>query len=620
MLIKHKLIINAVIVLLSMTAMFGLLRYTLSVSQALANGMNTATHIKADMLQLRLQQQNFIAHHDLQYQQNFDNEIKQLIQRIIRLKSTFNEFDIDTSQLDTLQTTIKVYQSTFSELVQAQKRIGLTADYGLFGSLRAAVSDTETALIKTYSSMAMASMLQLRRDEKNFMLHHDERYFEKFQANMTLMQEDLYAEDLDRLLLNSIEASLAIYSDNFSALVNEQKNIGLTDKDGLRASVVNIVTSTEELLEQILTSTEQLLEDRILQVQLLGAILFIIILALVIIASFLINRAIIKPITKLRTAIAIIGDNKNLELRADDQGKDELAIVATDFNQMLSVFQQVIQQVNHTVVTINHSSSDLSQAAAKTSEVMQRQNNEIEMVATAVTQMGGTITEIAKNTNHAVDKSLQTNMKAIKGKRQMDDSISKMNTLSELLQTSAEMVADLKQESEVIGTVLNVIRDIADQTNLLALNAAIEAARAGEQGRGFAVVADEVRSLANRTSQSTEEISSIINNLQERTDSMVLLIKQCETEGKISLAQISATGEILSEISEDVTLICDMSTQVSAAIEDQKLVATEINSNVINIRNITIESTKSAHCNTRTSQQLSEQAEDLQHTIEVFHV
>ena len=620
MLIKHKLIINAVIVLLSMTAMFGLLRYTLSVSQELADGMNTATQIKADMLQLRLHQQNFIAHHDLQYQQNFEDEIKLLNQRTIRLKSTFSEFDIDTSQLNSLQNTIETYQSTFLQLVEAQQTIGLNADYGLFGSLRAAVREAEAMLEKTYSSMAMASMLQLRRDEKNFMLHLDESYLEKFQTDMKSMQEDLYAEDLDADLLENIEAGLATYSDKFSALVHEQKRIGLTDKDGLRGSVGDIVSTSEELLRQTLATTEQSLEDRISQVQLLGTVLFIIILAVVIGATLLINRAIINPITKLRSAIATIGDDKNLALRADDQGKDELADVAADFNQMLSIFQQVIQQVNHTVANINNTSSGLSHAAAQTSDDMERQNNEVEMVATAVTQMGSTIEEIARNTEQAADKSQQTNNHAIEGKMQMDNTISTIEALSKRLQTSAEMVADLKQESEVIGSVLSVIRGIADQTNLLALNAAIEAARAGEQGRGFAVVADEVRSLANRTSQSTQEIAVIINNLQERTDSMVLLIQQCGDEGESSLSQVSATGELLAQISADVTLISDMSTQVSASIEEQSLVAAEVNKNVVNIRDITMEAAESAHSNTRTSKQLSEQADGLQRTIEVFRV
>lgn len=618
MLIKHKLIINAVIVLISMTAMFGLLRYTLSVSQQLADGMNTATEIKAEMLNLRLHEQNFISQHDLQFQQNFDDGVINLKQLTSTLEQIFIEFDIDTTQLDALQRTVDTYQTTFAELVQAQLTIGLSADYGLFGSLRTAVRDAEASLADTYSTMAIASMLQLRRDEKNFMLHQDLSYLEQFQDDMKSMQQDLYAEDLDADLLQKIEAGLTIYSDNFTALVKEQQRIGLTSDEGLRGSVGEIVATTEALLQQTLEATKSTLESRITQVQTFGTILFVIILAVVITATLLINRAIINPIAKLRSAIATIGEQKNLSLRADDKNNDELAFVAADFNQMLSTFQQVIQEVNGTVAHINSTSSELSDAATQTSDEMARQNDELEMVATAVTQMGSTIEEIARNTEQAADHARTTNTHAIEGKAQMDSTIDTISTLSQRLESSGKMVAELKQESEVIGSVLGVIRGIAEQTNLLALNAAIEAARAGEQGRGFAVVADEVRTLANRTSQSTEEIATIINNLQTRTDSMVNQIQLCCSEGDTSLSQVSATGELLDKISIDVTHISDMSTQVAASIEEQNLVAAEVNKNVVIIRDITLEASESAQQNTLTSHQLSEQADSLHQTVEVF--
>ena len=192
--------------------------------------------------------------------------------------------------------------------------------------------------------------------------------------------------------------------------------------------------------------------------------------------------------------------------------------------------------------------------------------------------------------------------------------------LAEQLVGSAAVITELERDSITIGSVLDVIKGIADQTNLLALNAAIEAARAGEQGRGFAVVADEVRTLALRTQTSTQEISSIISTLQTRTHSIVELMQESQQQGMESAEQATIAGDILRTITNDVINIMDMSTQIAAAIEEQSMVAAEVGKNVVVIRDIADESSHAAEENASASEEVRVRAQTLHEAVSQFRV
>ena len=196
----------------------------------------------------------------------------------------------------------------------------------------------------------------------------------------------------------------------------------------------------------------------------------------------------------------------------------------------------------------------------------------------------------------------------------------RIRQLADEMEETVQAVARLEQDTKQIGSVLDVIRGIAEQTNLLALNAAIEAARAGDQGRGFAVVADEVRSLAIRTQKSTQEIAGIISSLQKQTGNIVGMMATCREQGNSSSEQASMAGELLEQITQDVTHIMDMSTQIAAAIEQQSLVANEVNRNVNNIRDIAQESSIMAEENARSSEGLNEQAQLLNKAVAKYRV
>jgi methyl-accepting chemotaxis protein len=313
-----------------------------------------------------------------------------------------------------------------------------------------------------------------------------------------------------------------------------------------------------------------------------------------------------------------VRQDNDFRLRVAEDGQDEMTQLARDFNHMLSDVQELVGNVNQALVMLDTATNELAKSTAETSKGMAQQQMESDMVATAVTEMGATVDEIAVNTENTATKAQNTNANALSGLKEVEQTVNKINVLSQELQHASVVLAELEQDSATIGSVLDVIRAIAEQTNLLALNAAIEAARAGEQGRGFAVVADEVRTLAQRTQESTGQIEKIISGLQQRTKNIVAVMQNCQTQGKESASQAGSTIELLRQITSDVGLIMDMTTQIATAVEEQSLVAADVNKNVVRIRDISEDSLSISKHNAQISEEVASQASMLHQTVDKF--
>lgn len=620
MLIRSKLLLSAAVSISALIAMFGLQLYSNSVDSELSHAAQSVLELERDVLMLRKNEKDFFARKDLKYVELHKQSHMAIDSIVPELERVFKDYGMSTASLESFDSNLNQYQAAFSEVVLLQQEIGLTPKTGLYGTLRTAVHNVET-LLKEFDQPALeVAMLQLRRNEKDFMLRRELSYVETFDTNIGKFNDKLHASSIDIDTQRKIEELITQYQKDFKSLINKEQQLGLTEKDGTMARLIAANLQTESSANDLHNLALKAIDDAESRSVNVGITVFIFIALLLSIITYLIIRSIIAPVERITQIISRIEVSKDLTLRCDASTQDELGEIAQHFNSMVSSFQQLIEQVIESVATINTSCKRVSENAMLASEGVGQQLNETDMVATAITEMGATIEEIAKTTELAASKAGQTHDNAQSGQLEVEQTIHKIQSLAEQLNSSAAVVNELERDSETIGSVLDVIRGIAEQTNLLALNAAIEAARAGEQGRGFAVVADEVRNLAMRTQSSTQEIANIIQTLQTRTRSIVQLMESSQKQGVESAEQAASAGALLKLINNDVRNIMDMSTQIAAAIEEQSMVAAEVNKNVVVIRDIAEESSHAADANASASDELKAQAEFLFRAVSNFKI
>jgi methyl-accepting chemotaxis protein len=341
-------------------------------------------------------------------------------------------------------------------------------------------------------------------------------------------------------------------------------------------------------------------------------------LLLVLLIALLISLSIIRPLSALRGVISEVQQSANLTLRADVAGRDEVADTARAFNTLLEHQQALIRHLNETASQLAAAAEEMNAISLQASQAATAQGDQTSMVATAVHEMSVAVQEVARNAQTMAGAAADANREARQGRDLVQANLLAIRNLSSSVDEAGKVIDSLNSKSEEISKVLSVIQSIAEQTNLLALNAAIEAARAGEAGRGFAVVADEVRSLASNTQQATESIRGMIDGLQNSARSAVNAMQQSREQAQSSVNHAREADVVLNHIANAIEGIADGNVQISAATEQQTAVAGEISQNISSLNDSIGEVVSGAEQSSLASRELAQLASGLQQQVQRF--
>ncbi len=342
-------------------------------------------------------------------------------------------------------------------------------------------------------------------------------------------------------------------------------------------------------------------------------------IALGLLVAALVARGIVRPIRVAVDAMRDIAAGEgDLTRRLEERGRNEVAELGQAFNQFAEKVRRLVSEVAGSTSQVAAAAEEMSAITDEFNRDVAQQRHEIEQVATAMNEMTATVQDVARNAAQAAASAQAADREAQQGQQVVHETVSSIESVSVEVEHTASAIQRLEADSQSISAVLEVIRGVAEQTNLLALNAAIEAARAGEQGRGFAVVADEVRTLASRTQQSTLEIQQVIEQLQSGARNAAEVMHRGRAQVDSSVLQAQQAGSSLTSITSAVASISDMNVQIASAAEQQSAVSDEISQNVVNINQVADRVTESASQTAQASSQLAHLAVGLQTLVGQF--
>lgn len=480
------------------------------------------------------------------------------------------------------------------------------------------------SLIVGEVSSAESFLLDARVEEKNYQIRKQTDHIQEAKdladqaVEILLPLKDLFVVPADDERVDRISAGVEEYKSLLDRLQTGTEsgdmNIGSVMDELINVARKNVDTSVE-LQEVQLDRMEQDYDTLVTSFLSVGGLIILVSIAI----AWWLVRSVTRPIRQT-VDVANRVASSDLTVQVDSNRGDEFGQLLAAFGTMVTNLRELIRQIDEGATNIASSSEELATVTQQTSEGVQQQSDGTDQVATAMNEMVATVNEVAKSAEAAFEAARRADEKASEGEREVEETITSVSRLDTQNNEVMEQLRSLQKDTENIGSILEVIKSVADQTNLLALNAAIEAARAGEHGRGFSVVADEVRSLAQRTQDSTTEIETLIGNLVSSAENSVNRMASGTELSQETLETARRAGETIREMAASVEEIRQYNSQIATAAEEQSSTAEDINQNVTRIRDIGEQSAASTEQVSASSEELAKLAEGLSSQVSRFRL
>ncbi|CAH0526304.1 hypothetical protein CTH30272_00846 [Allocatenococcus thiocycli] len=584
MTIRQKLYFLGAIAILGIVTLLGTSSHFANQSNELNHAIKHVGDLEIRLLNLRRNEKDFLLRSDLKYLEKFNDNVDLFIQLEEELAEILTHYDLPSSHQ--LRTDLLAYQRGFQTLASASQQYGLNSESGLLGRYEPLLLD----------SKKLADHQQILA-----LIHFDNAVKAgQFEPN------SLGGIDAPELLKVAKQ------------LANQKQIIGVAYNKGLlgetRALSHAVETQFDTFSSMIDSAATQREESMSTIKQVITALVLIVLFVLI----WQISRSINVRVSSLLTTIKTISESNDISIRSDLAGKDELFDISHHLNDLLEKLERLIQNTQEKSMQLTASTDNMHRELEGVMEQFHTQTDHTASMATAVQQMVATIGEISESTSVAVEGVHQAANNAEQGRTVVEATVTNIGQLSGILSNSQQSISSLNQHVDKIGGAVNIIQEIADQTNLLALNAAIEAARAGEQGRGFAVVADEVRALASRTHQSTEEITRVVTDIQVQMSAVVSDIDQCNDQGQQTLSASEQLDASLQQIITDMHTIQGNSERIASAIEEQGIVMNQVSDSINELNVISENNMQSAKECLLEVDSVSAQAHDMDDAVAEF--
>ena len=575
--IKHRLFLLSAIITLAMLLLLTMQQISTQRSDLLQLGLTQLLDVEADMQAMQAAERDFLLTQNQQARDNFFREEQALVAELREINKTMDKLGLDTTALDTFYQHLNEMATDFSQMVALSQRIGFNEESGLRGALRLAAHRVEDTFRATGNDHLLVSLLMLRRHEKDFLLRLNKKYVDKYDRVHTDLLTAVEQAELNEVLQNDIYRDLNTYAQNFYQLVDSKRELNQGPRARLAA---NTHQALDELSALSQTARDAIKKSHHNQRNLIFTGTLILIITLVGL-SLLIARSISRSLSRITSAMEHIADGHSaLGVSLPEDGRNEEAQIGRAFNRFTGKLDQTVQQVLMVATNLSQSSMRAQEITHATSSSIEEQVEAITQLSSTVGQMADSSQQVNKAVYSASETAQDVHREAVEGRAVVSSAVDGMQEMQDEIEQLEQSISALTGHHQDVGQVLDMIVTIAEQTNLLALNAAIEAARAGEQGRGFAVVADEVRALSKRTTDATDEVRKLMDTIRAGNQEAVELMTRSAKASARNLERTQAAGGTFALIATAVEGISDSNVQVAAQAEQQSELAATVRDNI----------------------------------------